>query len=395
MLTESSPGAGQAREHDGGRLRAPRFTSRRPLRPTQTLRLLCVVGALLLSGCSTISYLAQAAHGQWQLMHARRPIERVIADPTTSATLKTRLALVEDIRSFAVTDLGLPDNSSYRSYSDLGRPYAVWNVVAAPSLSVRPRHWCFPITGCIDYRGYFHEREARHFAAGLAARGDDVMVEGVTAYSTLGHFADPVLNTMLRYDDLELAGVIFHELAHQLIYVRGDSEFNESFAVTVETEGLARWLRARGRAGEIQLYSEQRQIEQAINEVFAAARAQLKAMYASDLTSEQKRRHKQQILAQAGREVLAIEQRAHMHSEYDAWIRSGLNNAHLVAVGTYFDCVDGFEQLLRQQQGDMQQFYAAVRRIAGDPASRRSLCHADAATTAAKATGSPPPDALD
>lgn len=375
MLTESCPSA------------RPR---RRLLRG-----LLGAGAALLLSACSTVSYLAQAAHGQWQLMRARQPIERVIADPATSANLKSKLTLVEDIRSFAVTDLHLPDNRSYRSYSDLKRPYAVWNVVAAPTLSVKPLHWCFPVAGCTDYRGYFHEQRARRFAAELAAGGNDVLVEGVTAYSTLGHFDDPVLNTMLRYDDLELASVIFHELAHQLIYVPGDSEFNESFAVTVETEGLARWLRARGRADEIQLYSEQRGTELQINERFSAARARLKKLYASALPSDQKRQHKEEILARTGQEVLAIEQRAHMHSDYDRWISAGLNNAHLAAVGTYFDCVGGFEALLRQQQGDLPQFYAAVRRMAHDPAARRSLCHADAGATAAKSAASPPPQAID
>ena len=361
-----------------------------------SLRLLCAgLALMLLPGCSTVGYLAQAAHGQWQLMRARQPIERVLADPAAPATLKARLALVADIRSFAVTDLYLPDNRSYRSYSDVRRPYVVWNVVAAPTLSIKPLHWCFPIAGCIDYRGYFHERQARRYAAGLAARGDDVMVEGVTAYSTLGHFADPVVNTMLRYDDTELAGVIFHELAHQLIYVSGDSRFNESFAVTVQTEGLAQWLRARGRADEMQRYSEQRRVEQAINEVFTGARTRLKTVYASTLPATQKRQDKQEILAHAGDEVLAIEQRAHMHSEYDEWIRSGLNNAHLAAVGTYYDCVGGFEQLLKQQQGDLPQFYAAVRRIAKDPAARRSLCRTDISTATVKAAAAATPAALD
>jgi len=382
MLTESCPEAGRKSERDLGLLRTARPSEASTAR---RLRLLCALAALALCGCSTIGYLAQAAHGEWQLMHARRPIERVIADPTTAPKLKARLALVEDIRAFAVTDLYLPDNHSYRSYSDLKRPYAVWNVVAAPSLSVQPRRWCFPVAGCIDYRGYFHEQKARRFAARLAANGDDVLVEGVTAFSTLGHFADPVLNTMLRYDDLELAGVIFHELAHQLIYVRDDSKFNESFAVTVETEGLARWLRARGRQNDMPHYSEERRIEQAINEAFVAARAQLKTLYVSSLPREQKRQRKEEILTRTGQEVLAIEQRAHMHSEYDRWIHAGLNNAHLAAVGTYFDCVGGFEQLLRQQQGDLPQFYAAVRRMARDPAARRGLCRADGGTKSARA----------
>jgi predicted aminopeptidase len=353
--------------------------------------LLCIGAALLLSACSTVSYLAQAAHGQWQLMRARRPIEHVIADPAAAPSLKAKLALVEDIRAFAVTDLYLPDNHSYRSYSDLKRPYVVWNVVAAPTLSVRPLHWCFPVAGCTDYRGYFHEQQARRFAAGLAADGDDVMVEGVTAYSTLGHFADPVLNTMLRYDDLELAGTIFHELAHQLIYVPGDSKFNESFAMTVETEGLARWLRARGRGDDFRLYREQRRVQQAIDGLFADARARLEQLYASALPPEQKRQQKEEILRRTGQAVLLLEQHAHVHSDYDRWIRSGLNNAHLAAVGTYYDCVDGFEELLRRQHGELPQFYAAVRAMSRHAPARRSLCHAAVTTAARSATAVPQP----
>lgn len=343
------------------------------------LRLLCSLAVLLLlPACSTLGYLTQAAHGQWQLMHARRPIGRLLADPATAPALKTRLALALDLRSFAVNELGLPDNRSYRSYADLKRPYAVWNVVAAPRFSIRPLHWCFPIAGCTDYRGYFHERQARRYAAALAARGNDVAVEGVTAYSTLGHFADPVLNTMLRYDDLELAGTLFHELAHQLIYVPGDSEFNESFAVTVQDEGLARWLRARSRGQEMQQYVEQRRVEQTVDAALIATRAQLKALYASQLPRESMAERKRQILSHAGGEVLAIERRAGMRSEYDAWIASGLNNAHLATVGTYFDCVPGFEALLTREQGSLPRFYAAVRRVARDPSARRALCRGGA-----------------
>jgi predicted aminopeptidase len=307
-------------------------------------------------------------------MHARRPIERVISDPGTSPELKARLSVVEDARQFAVTELGLPDNRSYRSYSDLKRAYVVWNVVAAPRFSVSPRRWCFPVAGCIDYRGYFHEQKARRFAAGLAARGDDVLVEGVTAYSTLGHFADPVLNTMLRYDDMELVAVIFHELAHQLIYVPGDSVFNESFAMTVQSEGLARWLRARGRSADMHLYSEQRRVDQALNEAFTVGRAQLKVLYASQLPAQQMLERKRDILTHTGEQVLAIEHGAGMHSEYDVWIAAGLNNANLAAVATYFDCVPGFQSLLQQKQNDLQQFYSAVRSLARDPAARRELC---------------------
>src|SRR5580698_10261549 len=193
------------------------LTESRSLTLLKTRLLAVALIVATLPGCA-IGYFTQAAQGQWRLMRARRPIEQVIADPTSSEELKARLRVVQDARDFASSDLGLPDNRSYRSYSDLKRPYVVWNVVAAPEFSIEPLRWCFPFTGCLSYRGYFKESNARAFAAGLAARGNDTLVAGVAAYSTLGHFSDPVLNTMMRYGDLELVAMIFHELAHQLIY---------------------------------------------------------------------------------------------------------------------------------------------------------------------------------
>ncbi len=345
----------------------------RPAVALRWLALLLMCGVL--PGC-TIGYLAQAAQGQWRLMQARRPIERVIADPGATGPLVARLRLVEDARSFAVSDLALPDNSSYRSYADLQRPYAVWNVVAAPEFSVEPLRWCFPFTGCISYRGYFRERAARSFAAGLAARGDDVLVAGVTAYSTLGHFSDPVLNTMMRYGDLDLVATIFHELAHQLVYVRGDSEFDESFAMTVEEEGLRRWLAARGRGGELQGYLQRRRAEQAIVAEFADARRQLALLYAGPLPTGARRERKQQILLQAGEQVRALERQYQVSTGYDAWIAEGLNNAHLASIATYFECVPGFRRLLQANDGRLPAFYAAVRQLSRDAAARRALCSA-------------------
>src|SRR6185312_201496 len=273
-----------------------------------------------------------------------------------------------------VIHLGLPDNRSYRSYTDLHRPYVVWNVVAAPQFSVQPLHWCFPISGCVTYRGYFKKRRAQAFAARLAARGDDVQVDGVTDFSTLGHFADPVLSSMLRYGDLELAGTIFHELAHQLIYVRGDSEFDESFAMTVEAQGLSRWLAARARSGELAGYLRARELDDRIDALFAAARARLSQLYARTLPVGVKRARKRALLAQLGGQIRTLEAQQHLESGYDEWIARGLNNASLASVGTYSDCVPGFEQLLREHHGQLPQFYAAVRRIGKDAAARRALC---------------------
>jgi predicted aminopeptidase len=356
------------------------------------VRLLAValIGATL-PGCA-LGYFTQAAQGQWQLMRARRPIASVLADPAASEQLKARLRVVQDARDFAVSDLGLPDNRSYRSYSDLKRAYVVWNVVAAPEFSVAPLRWCFPFTGCLSYRGYFRERDARRMAAALAARGNDVMVGGVTAYSTLGHFADPVLNTMMRYGDLELASTIFHELAHQLIYVHGDTEFNESFAVSVEQEGLRRWLAARGRSLELQDYLDRDHGEHLIIEAFADGRRQLAALYALSpaLPLDERRARKREILVATGAQVQAVERQFKLRTGYDTWIADGLNNAHLAAVGTYFDCVPGFQRLLAANGGSLPAFYAAVRRMRGDAAARRVLCSADGGHAA---TGLTPPDA--
>ena len=202
-----------------------------------TLRLSVVVASLLLGGC----YLMQATRGQLTVMKLRQPIDTVIARKDTSDTLKAQLIRARDIRDFASRELGLPDNGAYRSYADIGRPYVVWNVVATPEFSVQPLEWCFPIAGCVAYRGYFNEKAAKDFAADLKARGRDVVVGGVPAYSTLGHIADPLLNTVINYGQLDLAALVFHELAHQVAYLPGDSSFNEAFATAVEEAGVARY----------------------------------------------------------------------------------------------------------------------------------------------------------
>src|ERR1700753_1833376 len=239
------------------------------------LRVLLVITLLAtLPGCGTM-YLAQAAGGQIHVLNARKPIDKVVADPATPAPLRNRLTDVRAARDFAVSELHLPDNRSYRTYADIKRPYVVWNVVATPEFSVEPKHWCFPIAGCVAYRGYFKEKSARKFAADLASKGFDVTVGGVPAYSTLGKFADPVLSTMMRYDDSDLAGIIFHELAHQLLYIKDDSEFNEAFATTVEDVGIERWLTEQGHSDLIKEFLQEHDQERAFIDLFAQARGQL------------------------------------------------------------------------------------------------------------------------
>jgi len=340
---------------------------------------------LLLGGC----YLMQAADGEYRLLHARTPIATLIDDPGTQPALRARLEEVRAARDFASRELGLPDNESYRSYADIGRPFVVWNVVAAPEFSLSPKRWCFPVAGCVAYRGYFHERRAHELALGLEARGFDVVVEGVPAYSTLGKFADPVISSMLRYDDDELAATIFHELAHQLIYVKNDSEFNEAFATTVEEVGLTRWLEHQGAAQRIgRLHTEQEQ-EAALLALLKPARARLGALYSSGAPVAELRTGKQRILDELAADIGGLERRQGVrYPVYDQWIAAGLNNAQLAAVATYYECVPGFKRLLAAEDGDLTRFYAAVRALAQAPRPARHAQLCGAQSDAPRAAGS-------
>lgn len=335
------------------------------------LRTLLAAALLLaLPGCGTL-YLTQAARGQWEVMQQRRPIEAVVADRSTPPELRRRLLEIGAAREFASRELGLPDNASYTTYADIGRPYVVWNVVAAPAFAVEPRRWCFPVAGCVAYRGYFDEPRARAFAARLERQGYDVLVGGVPAYSTLGRFADPVLSTMLGYGDDELAAIVFHELAHQVVYVPGDTAFNEAFAVTIEQEGLRRWLAVRGREPELARFLERRARQREYVALFQRRRAELAALYASGIDAARMRERKQAIFAALAADIRALERRHGARSPYRAWIEGGLNNAHLASVATYFECVPGFERLLAEQGGDLTRFYDEVRRLAGRSGEER------------------------
>jgi predicted aminopeptidase len=358
-----------------------------PPRSPARLRAALIAGlALGTSACGT-PYLMQAASGEWHVMHAREPIAQVIADPKTAPPLRERLAVVSEAREFASHELKLPDNESYRSYADIGRDYVVWNVVATPEFSVVPRHWCFPVAGCVSYRGYFHESAARKFAADMARQGFDVAVDPVPAYSTLGKFADPVLSSMLRYGDDELVATIFHELAHQLLYVKDDSAFNEAFATTVEDAGLERWLQQHGSAQRMQVFREDSAREERFLKLLATARAQLVVLYASGEPPSQMRARKHEILATLGEGIHAFEKREQVsYPLYDQWIGEGLNNARLASVATYYDCVPGFRRLLAKEHGDLEAFYAAARALAKLPKKERHqrLCGAAAAAAAAE-----------
>jgi predicted aminopeptidase len=278
---------------------------------------------------------------------------------------------VRSARAFASRELGLPNNKSYTSYADLKREFVVWSVVATPEFSVEPREWCFPIVGCVAYRGYFRQASAEKFAETLRREGFDTIVGGVPAYSTLGKFNDPILNTMMAYGDDELASIMFHELSHQVIYIADDTSFNEAFAVTVEQEGLARWLKFRGREEDLSKYLKRRARQTEGVALVASFRRELKMLYGTPLPAEVMRPRKAEVFARLVRALRELDSRYGTQSGLASELDGKPNNARLASLATYYECVPGFEKLLADEQHDLPRFYAAVRVVAQLPREER------------------------
>lgn len=324
------------------------------------------------SGC----YELQAAAGQAALMWSREPIGRVISDPRTPGDVRRALQSVTAIREFATRRLDLPDNGSYRSYARLDRRFVVWNVVAAPEFSLSPKRWCYPFVGCLAYRGYFAEREAARYAARLRARGFDVSVQGVAAYSTLGHFDDPILSSMMGWSDVELASIIFHELTHQKIFVADDTPFDEGLATFVEREGVRRWLAAQGRQADLARYARTRRRYRAVTKLLGGARAALQRLYAQPLPPAAMRTAKRAQFAalRASYQVLAAGWGA--DAPFRAWFGADLNNADLASVATYERCVPGFARQFVRAGRSFPRFFRNIRKIAalGRSARDAAVC---------------------
>ena len=326
------------------------------------MRRLSALGALLLlSGCTTIGYYAQAVGGHLEVMRLAAPIEERLREPDTPEPLRAKLARALAIREFASRELALPDNGSYRRYADLGRPFVIWNVVAAPEFSVEPLESCFAFAGCVSYRGYYSEEGARQYAAALAEKGYDVYVGGVPAYSTLGWFDDPVLSTFIHYPEAELARIIFHELAHQAVYAKGDTMFNESFASTVEEEGVRRWLEREGTPAQRESYAESRRRHFEFNAFMVQYRARLASFYERPAPIEERRAGKERLFAELMGEYRALRVSWGGFAGYDRLFARGANNALLASVASYAELVPAFRALLAQKQGDLAAFYDAVR----------------------------------
>ncbi len=349
-----------------------------------------LAGACLLAGCSavdTVDFYWQGAAGQMDLLSRARPIREVI-EQSADPALAVRLTRVREMRAFASTELGLPDNASYTRYTDLGRPFVLWNVFAAPSLSLKPLQWCFPVAGCVNYRGYFREDEARAEAARLRALGDDVHVAGVPAYSTLGWFDDPVLSSFVRWPETEVARLIFHELAHQLLYVKDDTAFNESFATAVEEAGLARWLAVQNNPGLVAQAERSERLRDAFRTLTRDTRVRLATLYASDADDATKLREKTETFAAMKAAYDAAKAGEPGLAGYERWFAQSPNNASLAAIGLYTDRVPAFRVLLQEQDGDLPRFYERVRTLAALPRAERDAALMAAASRGAALVGS-------
>lgn len=320
-----------------------------------------------ISSCAQISYYYQAAKGQAQLLNKRRPVEQILADPDTPETLKQQLRKAEEIRLFGVRHLDLADQGNFTQYADLDRKYAVWNVVAAPEFSIEPKTWCFPVAGCVAYKGFFDHALALREQKSLRGQGFDVLVYGVTAYSTLGWFDDPLLNTFIHYPENELAALLFHELAHQVLYVKDDSEFNEAFATAVEYAMLSRWLNTQDKREQIDRLKADRNKQNRITELILDFRQQLQSAYLGKKPASAKIR----LFDQLKQEYDKIKARGEGTRYYDWWFSMPLNNAYLLTVSTYFRLVPAFSNMIAEHDGDLHAFFAFSRALAKQPKEAR------------------------
>ena len=338
--------------------------------------LVMLAAATALSGCSSPGFYTQAIRGQYDVLAHRRPIDRVIAETNTPPSLREKLRLVLELRAFARDQLQLPVGDQYSRYVDLHRPFVVWNVHAAPAFSLRPKKWWYPVVGRLNYRGYFSEEDARTFASRLTRNHYDVYVEGVEAYSTLGWFSDPVLNTFIHHNEMELAEILFHELAHQRFFARGDTDFNEAFATAVAEEGVQRWLNARGDPSLQEEYARHRRRQKEFVDLVLQTRDELAQIYgesgdeakgtSGNSKSEKDRRA-------SGKAAVSVRFSAALAGLRRQWglppkmvetaLFREINNAHLNTVATYYRLVPAFAALLRDCGGDLEEFYRRIKSV--------------------------------
>ena len=319
-----------------------------------------IFSALTVSACSSFGYYMDLMAGHSELLEQQKPVAEILAEKETKPKLRKLLETSQDIRDFASKNLHLPENDSYRTYADLKRPYAVWNVVAAKEFSIKPKKWCFLFVGCLSYKGYFSKEEATAYGNELKKEGYDVYVAGANAYSTLGWFDDPLLNTMMYKSEARRAGIIFHELAHQVVYIDNDSAFNEAFATTVEQEGIRRWLDEKGKSDQYEEYLLNKKRDSQLNQLLKKTRENLKALYKTKISDEEKRQSKKTIFLLMQKKYQQLKKSWDGYNAYDKWMAQKLNNSHLLLIATYHDLVPTFEAMLKKENDDLKKFYDAV-----------------------------------
>ncbi len=333
------------------------------MRPISKMVLILLLAATLFQ-CRTTAYYEQAINGQLDILSKQQSISRLAKDPDTPAALRQKLEFILRVRAFAEKHLHLPVKEHYLNYVALDRPYVVWNVFAAPEFSLAPKTWCFPIVGCVAYRGYFTEADALRFGDSLQQEGYDVFIGGAIAYSTLGWFDDPVLSTFVELSEPDMAALIFHELAHGVLYIKDDTAFNESFATAVEQEGLKRWQNLTNQTHGYEDWLGKQRQRQKFTSLVSQFRTKLQALYERDLPLTVKRKQKAAVFAQMQSAFRHLKSEHAGLAAYDRWFSRPLNNAQLISVSTYHDWVPAFSQILAEFSGDLPEFYRRCRQLA-------------------------------
>jgi len=322
-----------------------------------------ILGTFTVSACSSFGYYMDLMSGHSELLEQQKPISEIIANKETESKLRQLLETSQKMRDFASKELYLPENDSYRTYADIKRPYAVWNVVAAKEFSIKPKKWCFLFVGCLSYRGYFSKEDASTYANELKKEGYDVYVAGAKAYSTLGWFDDPLLNTMMYKSEARRAGIIFHELAHQVVYIDNDSAFNEAFATTVEQEGIRRWMAKKGKSKQYDQYLLNKKRDAQLNALLRETREKLKQLYKTKINEKEKRQGKKLIFSLMQKKYQLLKKTWGDYTVYDKWMSQKLNNAHLLLIATYHNFVPAFKAMLKNENYNLKKFYVAVEQL--------------------------------
>lgn len=332
------------------------------LRPAMKNLFLIPLLMVLLSGCANLPYYFQAAQGQWELFSKEQPISHLIANPDTHPRMKEQLMLAQKLSRFARETLLLPTHGSYEHYVNLERPFATWVVFTTPEFSLTPLQWCFPFTGCLGYRGYFKEADAQQFATSLKDKHHDIYVGGSPAYSTLGWFDDPLLNTFISWPEARLASLIFHELAHQKLYIPGETAFNESYAEAVSQVGVVRWLENHHTSEALEKWQSYQKKRANFLHIIQKIRAALKKLYDSPRANAVMRTEKKRLLDEGCLELKNLQEPIDKKTPTLAFC-TGLNNAKLASVNLYAKWVGAFQKLYQQVGFDMAAFHETAARI--------------------------------